>query len=249
VSSDGIVSTVPATVAFTILRPVWQRWWFIALALLGTALAVHAAYRYRLARLLQLANLRTRIATDLHDDVGANLTRISFLTEVARRQRDDLEQLASIATIARESVSAMSDIVWAINPSRETLGDLVRRMRRHAEEIFTLREIDLQFAAPNERDELRLGVDVRRDLLLIFKEAVSNAARHSACCRVAIDLGITGTQLTLAISDDGKGFDPSVESEGQGLRSMRGRAARLQADLEVTSRAGRGTSVTLRLRL
>ena len=99
-----------------------------------------------------MANLRTRIATDLHDDIGANLTRIALLSEVARqaagRRRRSTRPLASIASIARESVSSMSDIVWAINPARDSLLDLVRRMRQHADEVFTLRDIELHFNAP-----------------------------------------------------------------------------------------------------
>ena len=127
--------------------------------------------------------MRTRIATDLHDDIGANLTRIALLSEVATRH-PATSPLASIARIARESVSSMSDIVWAINPRRESVVDLIRRMRQHAEEVFTLRDIKLRFDADDALDSSRLGMDVRRDLLLIFKEAVSNAARHSQCSHV-----------------------------------------------------------------
>ena len=85
VNSDGIASDHPAAVAFTILRPVWQRWWFLTLVALAVGLMVYALYRYRVARLLEMANMRTRIATDLHDDIGANLTRIALLSEVAKR--------------------------------------------------------------------------------------------------------------------------------------------------------------------
>src|SRR4029079_2170689 len=106
----------------------------------------------------------------LHDDIGANLTRIALLSEVAHQP--------SIGHIARESVSAMSDIVWAINPARDSLLDLVRKMRQHADELFTRRNIELHLTTPLDRESLRLGVDVRRDVLLIFKEAVNNAARH-----------------------------------------------------------------------
>ena len=91
----------------------------------------------------------------------------------------------------------MSDIVWAINPARDSLLDLTRRMRQHAEEVFTLRDIELRFNAPGADDSVRLGVDVRRDLLLIFKEAVNNAARHSRCSRVEIDLRVEGSRLVL----------------------------------------------------
>jgi signal transduction histidine kinase len=211
---------------------------------LATALIVRAAFRYRLARVLEVAHMRTHIATDLHDDIGTNLTRIALLSEVARHSRQQ-ESLLSIARIARESVSSMSDIVWAINPKRESLLDLTRRMRQHAEELFTSRGIALRFDAPAVRLTLKLSMDVRRDLLLIYKEAVSNAARHSRCSAVEIDLRVDGSQLVLTVTDNGVGFDVSEESEGQGRVSMRGRAQRIKGTIEITSGNNAGTRVRL----
>lgn len=250
-SSDGIVSDRPASIAFTLLSPVWLRWWFLTLAALVPGLIAYALFRYRITRLLEMANMRTRIATDLHDDIGANLTRIALLSEVAKQtqgadgESDADAPLASITRIARESVSSMSDIVWAINPHRESLLDLIRRMRQHADEIFTLRDIELRFNAPDAAESLRLSVDVRRDLLLIFKEAVNNTARHSRCSRVEIDLRVEGSRLLLTVVDDGVGCDASLESEGQGISSMQRRARRLNGMLEITSGTGVGTTVRL----
>jgi hypothetical protein len=141
VNSDGLVSSAPAVVTFTILPPVWLRWWFLTLLALAVTAMAYAIYRYRVARLLEIANMRTRIATDLHDDIGANLTRISILSEVAKQQfrnggHESQNPLTSIAEIARESVASMSDIVWAINPERDSLRDLTRKMRQHADEVF-----------------------------------------------------------------------------------------------------------------
>jgi signal transduction histidine kinase/ligand-binding sensor domain-containing protein len=250
INSDGTASTKPASLTFTILRPLWQRWWFIALVSVALVTLVFSAYRYRVSRLLQMANLRTRIATDLHDDIGANLTRISMLSEVAKQNfgenGSEDSPLMSISRIARESVGSMSDIVWAIDPERDTLLDLTRKMRRHADEVFTLRDIELNFNAPNAKDSLHLGVDIRRDLLLIFKEAVNNAARHSGCTQVNIDLLIQPTHLLLEITDNGTGFDQSMESEGHGLRSMKRRAKALGGTLEITSSRGVKTVVRIR---
>jgi ligand-binding sensor domain-containing protein/signal transduction histidine kinase len=247
VNSDGTVSLSPAIVSFTVLAPIWRRWWFITLVILGAMMIISALYRYRVARLIEMTNMRTRIATDLHDDIGANLTRIALLSEVANEQqngngRQEDSPLASIARIARESVGSMSDIVWAINPDRESFLDLTRKVRQHADEVFTLRDINLHFNAPSTNDGLRLSVDVRRDLLLIFKEAVNNAARHSRCTEVRIDLQVDGTMLLLTIVDNGIGFDPSVESGGQGLRSMRRRATMLGGIFEINTRT-RGQTI------
>jgi signal transduction histidine kinase len=263
VNSDGMASAHPAVVTFTILRPLWLRWWSLCLIGLAVGLTVNRLYRFRVARVLEMAHMRTRIATDLHDDIGANLTRIALLSEVAGREEtgvrtrfpvnpsrpsasgQDDGPLAAIAAIARESISSMSDIVWAVNPARETLLDLIRRMRQHADQVFTSREIELHFSALAGTDTLRLAMDVRRDVLLIFKEAVNNAARHSGCSRADIDLRVAGSRLLLSLSDNGVGFDTSLQSDGQGLTSMLRRAERLGGHLAIASEPGSGTRITL----
>jgi signal transduction histidine kinase/ligand-binding sensor domain-containing protein len=248
VNTDGVASPQPAIVGFTVLPPVWLRWWFLSLMALALTAAALGFHRYRLTRILELERVRTRIATDLHDDVGANLTRIAILSEVARQQPaaggPTLDApLSSIANIARESVATMSDIVWAINPERDTLRDMVRRMRDHAEEVFESRDIRVFLDLPD--GSAKLGVDIRRDLYLIFKEAVNNTARHSGCTAVGIALRTDASRLELEVTDNGSGFDPDAGSDGNGLTSMRRRAERLGASLEVVATAGSGTTVKL----
>ena len=249
INSDGVTSSQPATITFTVLRPVWRRWWFLSLVVLVLVALIIAAVRYRTRRLLELERVRTRIATDLHDDIGANLTRIFLLSELAKQDRGNGNLLTSIADIARESVSSMNDIVWAINPEHDRLLDLTRRMRQHAEEVFTLREIKLQFRSSAADSDRHLHVGTRRDVLLIFKEAVNNAARHSACTEVSIDFRSDHHALHLRIMDNGRGFEIGSDSEGQGLRSMARRAAALGGKFEITSPRGKGTTVQLDLPL
>ncbi len=247
-TSDGTASAEPAAITFTILSPLWRRWWFVSLGALALGVIAFALHRVRLARLLEIANVRTRIASDLHDDIGANLTRIAFLTETARGTSGPGQEdspLASIASIARESVSSMGDIVWAVNPARDTLLDLTLRMRQHAEEVFTQRGVELDFHAPDAGVGVRVGADVRRDLLLIFKEVVNNAARHARCGRAVIELRLDESGLVLVISDDGVGFDTSVAGAGQGLVSIQRRAKRMKGMLAIASGPGAGTSVVL----
>lgn len=241
--SAGRAYSLPARFSFKIAAPLWQRWWFIAAIVILTALAVYFFYKNRLARLLELERIRTRIATDLHDDIGANLTRISLLSEVAKQKNGDGQggALNSIAGIARESVASMNDIVWAISPDHDSLLDLTRRMRRHAEEVFVMRDIDLSFQATEAN--LKLSVGVRRDVLLIFKEAVSNAAKHSGCSRVAIDFRAEDSVLSLRISDNGKGIDRAQISAGNGLSNMKNRAAKIGGKFEISGDGESGTTV------
>jgi ligand-binding sensor domain-containing protein/two-component sensor histidine kinase len=247
IASDGTTGT-PAIVRFTIRPPLWRRGWFVLLVTLACGGLLFAIYRYRLSHLMAITNMRTRIATDLHDDIGANLTRISLLTEVTKQSLNYTNEcedspLTSISRIARESVSSMSDIIWAIDPKRDNLLDLTRKMRQHADEVFTLRDIELQFKAPGPSESLRLGVDVRRDLLLIFKETVNNAARHSRCTKVTIDLEVHASTFLLRIADNGVGFDQLIESQGQGLRSIKRRTAALGGTLSINSNLGVETIV------
>jgi signal transduction histidine kinase len=251
VSADGQVSRTPATFAFTVATPLVLRVWFWAAVVAAASLAAAALFRARVARLLEVVAMRTRIATDLHDVIGANLTRISILSDVARKKLgdgdDDVESdqpLASISRIARESVSSMGDIVWAIDPRRDSLGDLVRRMRRHAEEVFS-DGVALTLEMPAAERDLKLGAGLRRDLLLVFKEALNNASRHARASHVAVSFREDGPRLVLTVADDGAGFDTSGEVDGQGLMSMRRRAAALDGHLSVDSKPGRGTVVTL----
>ena len=252
VNTEGEFSLDPASVEFTILRPIWQRWWFISAASLLIGTAIYSMYRYRLKQKLEVERVRTRIAADLHDDIGANLTRIAILSEVAHSRLGDgntgiNQPLSSIAQISRESVASMSDIVWAINPKRDSLLDLIQRMRRFAGEIFAARKIEFEFRAPETEQDLKLGANVRRDLFLIFKEALNNAARHSDCDRVDIDLSLDRSSLLLKVSDNGRGFDVSEPREGEGLVSMRRRAVGLGGELGVRSLAGEGTEIMLKI--
>ncbi|HMG35898.1 MAG TPA: two-component regulator propeller domain-containing protein [Blastocatellia bacterium] len=251
-NAEGQFSPTPASVEFTILAPIYQRWWFVAIVVELVGLMAYGLYRYRVRRLIELERVRTRIAADLHDDIGANLTKIGILSEVVRQQAKTLdgrmaEPLSSIARISRESVASMSDIVWAIKPGRDTLRDLTRRMREFAGEIFSNRNIEFELGAPASETYLKLGADVRRGVFLIFKEAVNNIVRHSDCDRADIDLRVEGSLLVLTVSDDGNGFDAMRETAGNGLPSMRSRAASIGGEVEISSREPSGTRVTLRL--
>lgn len=246
---DGVFSP-EAGFRFTVLAPIWRRWWFLSLAVVALAAVAHALYRRRVARLLEIAGMRARIATDLHDDIGANLTRIAVLSEVARQQPDAAvngrkldNQLASIADVARESMTAMSDIVWAISPERDSSDELVRKMREYAGEVCP--DIALTFTGPDGARASRLGPDGRREVYLIFKEAMNNIARHADATAVDVRLVIEARGLVLEVRDNGTGFEPGAPNDGNGLVSIRRRADRLGAQLTITSAPGSGTTVHL----
>jgi PAS domain S-box-containing protein len=211
--------------------------------------AEEALRKTREERLKELEQVRQRIAADLHDDIGSSLSQINLLSEVARRGAHEAPQvyepLSRISTTSHELLNAMSDIVWAINPHKDHLSDLVHRMRRFAGETLNARNIPFQFHAPEGEHDFRLGANIRREVFLIFKESINNSARHSGCTETRIDFTIHDDCLRLTVSDNGKGFDSTNGSDGYGLPSMRKRAAAMGGQLEIISGNGKGTTVTL----
>jgi signal transduction histidine kinase len=207
-----------------------------------------------LAQELKVERVRTRIATDLHDDLGTNLSLIAMASEVARRRSpgDDqqmTEALSLISGTSSELVNSMSDIVWATNPSRDHLFDLVKRMRRFASDVFSARSIAFRFQGPSNERDIPLGTETRREVLMIYKEAVNNAARHSQCTLSDTDLEVRGGWLILRLNDNGIGFDVAGSFDGNGLASMSQRAEKMGGVLRVVSRDGEGTTLTLRIPL
>ena len=286
VNSDGIVSENEAMISFKILPPIWARWWFILLAALLVTFVIIMLYHYRTARLreinqalaeanraeenlrksreerlAELEKVRSRIATDLHDDIGASLTQISILSEVAQAQsrgNGATESLTKITNVSNELVGTLSDIVWSINPSKDHLSDLTQRMRRFASDVLSAKGIAFQFSMPEASNEIIVNTNVRREVFLIFKEAVNNIVKHSEADQVLIKLDILRNNLTLAISDDGKGFAPeksfenslsSIEMGGNGVLSMKKRATEMNGEFEIVSERGKGTEILLKLPL
>jgi ligand-binding sensor domain-containing protein/signal transduction histidine kinase len=254
IDPEGVVTTQPASFQFRILPPLWQRWWFLVLATMFVSFVIYLVYRQRLARLIELERVRTRIATDLHDDIGANLSLIAMLSEVAHTQLPNGDQrlkewFSTIATTSRDTVDAMSDIVWAINPRRDQLSDLTRRMRRFAGDVCGPRNIQLNFDAPEPERHVKLGADLRREIFLIFKETINNMMRHSQCTEATVEIQIARGWLVMCTSDNGKGLMLSVVNEGTGLASMKQRAEKLGGSLDISSANSGGTCVTLKVPL
>ncbi|HZN10132.1 MAG TPA: PAS domain S-box protein, partial [Blastocatellia bacterium] len=212
--------------------------------------AEEALRRSREERLAELEQVRRRIATDLHDDIGSSLTQISILSEVVRQRLDRRgaevsEPLSMIAGASRELVDSMSDIVWAINPQKDHLQDLTQRMRRFAADSFTARGITFRLVLPAVEEDVRLGANLRREVFLIFKEGVNNMLRHAGCTEADVELTFADGRLKLRLSDNGRGFETARGSDGHGLASMRDRAAGIGGQLALRSRPGHGTTLEL----
>jgi len=250
-SADGTRSEVPAAVRFTVAAPIWMRGWFLALAAAAAAALVVLFVRQRTARLLALERQRTRLAMDLHDDVGSSLSQIALQSELALAR---LERghgvppgtLERISGQAREVVDAMGDVVWSVDPSRDDLADLVRRMRAFALDAVGTADVRLTLQLPPPEASMPLNANLRRQLYLVFKEALSNALRHAHATGIEVALSREGDRLRLRVEDDGVGAGAeSSEMGGHGLGSMRQRAAQCGGTLRIEQPPGGGTRVTL----
>jgi signal transduction histidine kinase/streptogramin lyase len=253
VTSEGVESATPSEIDFTVLPPVWRRWWFESLALALLAGLVLAAHRYRVAQMMSLERMRTAIATDLHDDIGASLSQIAILTEVARvggAEARPGEILERVAALARELVDSMGDIVWSIRAEPHGMDSLTRRMREFALDLLASRGIEFELRTPPEGEDLQLSLQARRQLFLIFKECIHNA-RHSRCTAVVAELRLAGREVALAVSDNGIGLTAGEKAPGStggtGIPGMRRRVESLGGRMEFTSRPGEGCRVTTHL--
>ncbi|HXU30646.1 MAG TPA: two-component regulator propeller domain-containing protein, partial [Thermoanaerobaculia bacterium] len=199
---------------FVAEAPLWRRGWFrliVALALLGLV-GTLAAWRVR--QLLAIERLRTEIAADLHDHVGAGLTEIAILAEIAGRRAagpegtDAAPEIARAAETARGLIDRMDDIVWLVNPRRDSLHELFVRLKDSYAELFSAQGV--LFRATNLRlfEGVRLPMAQRENLLAIFREALANALWHSGCREIALDVELRRRTLEVTLRDDGTGFDP-----------------------------------------
>jgi signal transduction histidine kinase len=192
---------------------------------------------------LAIERLRNRIATDLHDDIGSSLTQISILSEVGNRGSSS-SVLSEIGGIARDMVAEMSEIVWAIAPRHDRFEDLVHRLRRFAGDVLGGADIELRFESESLPAGLKIPLDARRPLYLVFKEALNNVARHSGARTAAIILEVDQNILKLTVEDDGCGFDASKSYPGEGLASMARRMNEIGGTTTWDSRPGGGTRFT-----
>jgi hypothetical protein len=252
-SADGVWSSDPAVISFSILPPVWARWWFVTGSLLIVCAAVYALYRYRLEKAVQLERTRSRIAMDLHDDIGSSLTKISVLSEVARRQGADQlpvrsDVLTRIGDTARELIDQLGDIVWAVDPKQDDLQNVIRRIVQFGQEMCEGRGIEYETEIAAEFSDAKLALERRRDVFLVFKEATNNAVKHSGATRVRFCVAHTGDGALLELYDNGTGFVEHPGQSGNGLISMRTRGGRLGGRFILTSSSGKGTTVSLELK-
>jgi signal transduction histidine kinase len=268
-SLDGVEwSATPIHVGFGV-QPHWYlTWWFVTMSLLLAAGLAWAVHRARVAFLLRLERQRTRIALDLHDEVGSGLASVGILSGVLASDVLDAGErrhaAVEIATAAEELGHALSDIVWSLDTRAATLSELASRLAEHGSRLFADGDTAFVTRFPERWPAEAADVSVRRNVLLIGLEALHNAARHARARTVVLSLSQHGMEWELCVHDDGTGLDadglPAATASrlngarrgvgsGHGLPGMRRRAAEIGARLAIQSSDDGGTLVCLQFRL
>jgi signal transduction histidine kinase len=197
---------------------------------------------------------RVRIAQDLHDHLGSNLATITLLSEVARRDLHAPEQaeahLRNITGTTRDLTRALEEIVWAVNPRKDRLDQLVCYFSAYAEEFLKPTDLRCRLDFPEDLPNLAIPSEIRHHLFLVFKEALTNIVKHSGASEVRIGLRMESLRLALLVEDNGCGFNPAAAPSGRnGLSNMRARIERMGGECDVISRPGQGTRVRVEVSL
>jgi signal transduction histidine kinase/ligand-binding sensor domain-containing protein len=268
-NNDGVWSETGASVAFRVLPFFWQTSWFRVLVLAALVAAsgglVWIDTRRRMRRKLErierqrdIEHERARIAQDIHDDLGANLTRITMLSESARSElgssTQTLNELNQIYDTARELTHSMDEIVWAVNPKHDTLESLTGYLEKFAQDLLATAGIRCRLDMPDQFPEWRLTAEIRHNVFLAFKEALHNVVRHASAAEVSIFLKLDKLAFELTVADDGRGFsrefggtkvaDTSDRiSSGDGLENMNRRLHEIGGVCEIQTGLGQGTKV------
>jgi len=200
----------------------------------------------KLGRYFAEEQIRSKVARDLHDDMGSTLSSIKIMSNIALEKQDQVTVLNYLKSIRQNTMAmqeSMSDMVWAINPENDTLEKVIVRMKQFAAEILEPLDIQYEFFEDGDFQRARMNLNTRKDFFLIFKEAINNAAKYSRGKKITIELKRYANGVLMRLRDDGCGFDSRSVNTGNGLKNMRHRAQNIKATLHVESIPGQGTTI------
>ena len=241
--------TKPISISIVVESSFWQTWYFwpfiaFYIVLIG-GVGIYLFFLYDYRQKLKVQNIRNQIAADLHDEVGSNLNSIAIFVEVLRKKSipENLPLLDRIIGSARESVSLMQDTVWTINPKNDTNEKLFTRMSSFASEILSNKGISLDLKIDEGSRGINFSMEQRKNYYLIFKEAVNNIAKHSEATKAEVQISVSANKIYTKIKDNGKGFDVSLQFEGNGLSNFRKRAEENEMIVSINSAINEGTTI------
>lgn len=245
-----------ASIKFKVELLFWQNWWFIPMmffyALIVVAIIIYLILQYRFRQQTKLQRVRDNIASDLHDDVGATLSSISFFGEMMRSKilknapkEEVLPLLDKLISTSKETIETMRGVVWTINPNNDNAIDFFQKLQSFGREMLSAKNIDFELLI-SDFGNTKLPLDIQRNFFLFYKEVINNIAKHSKATYVkaTIEALEKNTGIAFKIIDNGVGFDTDEVYEGHGLKSLRKRAEELEGNLSIKSAQGKGTTVS-----
>lgn len=249
-NNDGVWNQEGLELAVRVIPAYYQTWWFRLLVGLLVVSVGYAIYRNREAQRQKLEDIRNRIATDLHDDMGSTLSSIRIFSDVVQQQIQPVRPeaipiLQRISTSATTLSESMQDIIWTIQTKYDSLEDVVTRMREFGLKMAEAKDIRFTMQVSDKFHSTRLNVEQRRNLYLIFRESLNNAVKYADCTAINVYLTVVGKQLKLVIEDNGRGFDPATVRQGNGLQNLQKRAGEIKGHLSLVSAPGAGTRIEL----
>jgi ligand-binding sensor domain-containing protein/two-component sensor histidine kinase len=253
-TKDGIPSEKITALHVHIEPPFWKQKRFFLLCVLLAGGIAYSIWRTKERRRIETETVRSRIARDLHDDMGSTLSTINILSEMAKKKIDKdsgaaktyIEQIGDNSNRIMES---MDDIVWSIDPANDNMEHIVSRMREFAGNLLEAKGISYTFKEDERIKHMNLALGKRHDFFMIFKEAVNNLAKYSSCTEAAITISLKKNKLVMQVTDNGKGFVLQEAGSGNGLTNMQRRATSLAANFSVKSQPNKGTSIELEIPL
>ncbi|HEX5153103.1 MAG TPA: two-component regulator propeller domain-containing protein [Parafilimonas sp.] len=247
-NADGRWSAQTAMIEIYIQPPFYSTWWFYLLCAIITAAIIYLVYKFRISQIKKLYAVRSVIARDLHDDIGSRLSSISIISQLASKKKEDTDFNVAkfyeqVIQGSKEAMELMSDIVWSVNPQNDKLSNMLIRMREYAAEILEAKNISFTINLATQLQNFPLRMAVRKDLYLIYKEALNNLAKYSNCDFVNISILKEHETLIMIIEDNGKGFNIQTVKKGNGLNNMLSRAAAIKGRLSIQSEINKGTCI------
>jgi signal transduction histidine kinase len=197
--------------------------------------------------------LRSRLAADFHDELGTQITRISLFSEILKGDLTNISDTAmsyldKISQNAENLYNETRDFIWQLDPTKDTLLDFIGRINNFSNELFSDSSVNFQLQNKvNNPQKIKLSMEIRQHLIRIFKEALHNILKYAQCKNIIFQISAIGQELEFILSDDGKGFNPQSETDGNGLVNMRSRAEKIGAFIEIDSQIKRGTEIRLRV--
>jgi len=250
-NNDGVWNYEGISIPVVITPPYWETFWFRATALLLVAGVVAGVARYRQLKMRGVEELRFRIANDLHDDIGSELSAIALESDLIARRLNTLPEqrrrVHEVGRAVRSAAEQLRDVVWIVNPEQEKLGDLVGRMKEVARTLLAGLEVSLSVRWTPRA--VSVAMEFKRNVLLMYKEILNNIVRHAHASKATILIEVKDGLIHVCVTDNGTGFDSKAPTTGRGLKSIRARAEHIGGTLTVESTPGAGTNVCFRGRI